>query len=121
MAANYIREGSTAEWTNSGSAVSSGDVVTVGDLLGVAAVDIANGETGTVHISGVFEVACNSADVITQGMKLDWDASASEFVDAIGTAASGDLEDGCVAVTAAPGTVVVVEVVLSPGTGSYTA
>lgn len=121
MAANFIRKGSTVEWTNGGSAVSSGDVVTVGDLLGVAAVDIAGGETGTVHIDGVFEVTCDSADVITQGMKLDWDASASKFVDAIGTAASGDLEDGCVAVTAAGASVTSVEVLLTPGTGSATA
>jgi predicted RecA/RadA family phage recombinase len=118
MAANYKQMGSTVEWTNGGSAVSSGDVVIVGHLVGIAATDIANGETGAVHVEGVFEVPCNSADVITVGMKLDWDASAGEFVDAIGSAATGDNSDGVVATTAAAGGVTVVEVKLCPGNGT---
>jgi predicted RecA/RadA family phage recombinase len=118
MAANYKAIGSTIEWTNGGTAVSSGDVVIVGDLVGIAAVDIANGATGTVHIEGVFEVACNASDTITQGMLLDWDASAGEFVDAIGTAASGDNENGVVAVEDDGGSTVLVK--LLPGNGSTT-
>lgn len=122
MSGNYKHQGKSVPWTNAtGSAVASGDPVAVGDLLGIASVDIAVGETGTVEVEGVFEVACNAADVITQGQKLDWDASASEFVDAIGTAASGDLENGVVATTDAGASVVVVEVKLTPGTGTYTA
>jgi len=116
---NFVQHGSSVEYT-AGANISSGDVVIVGSLVGIAATDIANGATGTVAIEGVFEVACNSADVITQGMTLDWDASASEFVDAIGSAATGDNEDGVVAVTAAGAGVTTVLVKLLPGCGSTT-
>lgn len=119
MAANYKAKGSTVEWTNGGTAVSSGDVVTVGDLVGIAAVDIGAGETGTVHIEGVFEVPCNSADVISVGQTLTWDASADEFVDT-NTPATGDNAGGVVAMTAAGNGVTTVEVKLLPGSGSTT-
>jgi predicted RecA/RadA family phage recombinase len=122
MSGNYIAQGNSLTWTNgTGSDVASGDVVTVGHMIGVASVDIANGASGTVEVEGVFEVPCNSADVIAVGDKLDWDASAGEFVDAIGSAASGDLENGVIAMTAAADTVVLVQVKLVPGAGSYTA
>jgi predicted RecA/RadA family phage recombinase len=119
MAANYKAKGSTIEWTNGGSAVLSGAVVIVGSLVGIAAVDIANGATGTVHIEGVFEVPCNSADVISVGQTLTWDASADEFVDT-NTPATGDNAGGVVATTAADNGVTVVEVKLLPGNGSTT-
>lgn len=121
MAGNYIAPGSTLEYTNTGTAISSGDVVIVGDLVGIAETDIAaTTGVGTVNIEGVYEVACNSADVISVGQILDWDASASEFVDAIGSAASGDNENGVVAVSAAGDGVVLVNVKLLPGNGSTT-
>lgn len=113
---NYVSMGATIEWTNPGSAVVAGAVVVVGHLLGIAVVDIANGETGTVQIAGVFEVPCNAADTITQGMKLDWDASASEFVDNIGSPAAGDHTDGVVAVADKIGATVLVK--LCPGQGT---
>lgn len=113
---NFVSHGSTVEWTNGGSAVSAGDVVIVGDLVGIAVTDIAGGAKGTVQIEGVFEVACNTGDTITQGMKLDWDASASEFVDAIGSAATGDNENGVVAVEDDAGATVLVK--LLPGQGT---
>jgi len=121
MSANYTQKGNTLEYSNTGSAISSGDVVIVGGLVGIAETDIAaTSGAGTVCIEGVFEVACNTADLITQGQVLDWDASASEFVDAIGSAASGDNENGVVAMAAAGSGVVLVEVKLLPGQGSTT-
>jgi len=119
MAANHKAKGSTIEWTNGGSAVVSGAVVIVGGLVGIAAVDIGAGETGTVHITEVFEVPCNSADVISQGQTLTWDASAGEFVDT-NTPAAGDNAGGVVAMTAAGNGVTTVEVQLLPGNGSTT-
>jgi len=115
---NFVQNGSTIEWTNGSTAVSSGDVVIVGDLVGIAAVDIANGATGAVYIEGVYEVACNAADTITQGMTLTWDASASEFVDT-NTPASGDNVGGVVAIEDDRGALVSVK--LLPGSGDTTA
>jgi predicted RecA/RadA family phage recombinase len=116
MAANFKGLGGSIEWTNSGTAVTAGAVVIVGDLVGIAATDIANGAAGTVHIEGEFEVPCNASDTITQGMLLDWDASAGEFVDAIGSAATGDNENGVVATADDAGSTVLVK--LLPGNGS---
>ncbi|MCB0249766.1 MAG: DUF2190 family protein [Anaerolineae bacterium] len=121
MSDNYIAPGNTLEYTNTGTAISSGDVVIVGHLVTIAETDIAaTTGVGTVNIEGVYEVACDSADVITVGMLLDWDASASKFVDAIGSAATGDNENGVVAVSAAGSGVTVVNVKLLPGSGSTT-
>lgn len=120
MSANYKQVGNTLEYSNTGSAISSGDVVIVGGLVGIAETDIAASTgVGTVNIEGVYEVACNTADVITVGQKLTWDASADEFVDT-NTPATGDNAGGVVAMTAAAGSVVLVEVKLLPGSGATT-
>jgi predicted RecA/RadA family phage recombinase len=121
MSANFKAVGNSIQYANIGTAKTSGSVVIVGHLVGIAETDIAaTTGVGTVAVEGVYEVVCDSADVITVGMKLDWDASASKFVDAIGSAASGDNENGVVAVTAAPGGVTAVNVKLCPGVGSTT-
>ena len=118
MSANYKAVGNTLEYTNTGSAIASGAVVIVGALVGIAATDIAaTTGVGTVQIEGVFEVPCNSADVISVGQKLVWDASASEFGDA-NPPAAGDNAGGVVAVTAAGTGVALVEVKLLPGSGA---
>lgn len=113
---NFVSHGATVEWTNGGSAILAGAVVVMGNLIGVALTDIGAGAAGTVQIEGVFELACNAGDTITQGDVLDWDASESEFRDNIGSPASGDHTNGVVAVSdAASG---LVEVKLLPGVGT---
>ena len=51
---NKVSNGSTINYTNSGSAISSGDVVVMGNFCGVAVTDIATGATGAVAIEGVY-------------------------------------------------------------------
>lgn len=101
MATNYVQDGNVIQWTNSGSAVSSGDVVAIGSngdaILGVALVDIANGETGSVQIEGVFDLPKVDAAVIAQGEYVIWDSSAGKFDDNAATPASGDVSDGAIA------------------------
>ena len=91
MAKNYVQDGRVINWTNGGSAVSSGDVVVVGTLLGVALVDIAASETGAVQIEGVFNLPKADAAVIAAGETLTWDVSAGEFDDDQATPATGDI------------------------------
>lgn len=69
----------------------AGQVVRVGNLLGVAPSAIANGATGELNLSGVFSVPKVSAGVIAQGETLTWDASAGAFDDNAATPASGDI------------------------------
>jgi predicted RecA/RadA family phage recombinase len=70
MATNYQQDGNTMDWTNdSGALVVSGQPVAVGSIVGVAHDDIAVGETGVLHTSGVF-VLEKGAEEIAQGQVL---------------------------------------------------
>lgn len=91
MATNYISEGKVWQYTNSGSAISSGDVVVMGNVIGVALVDIANGATGSVAVEGVFDLPKVDAAVIGIGETLTWDVSEGKFDDNAATPATGDI------------------------------
>lgn len=60
-----------------GSAVSAGDMVVMGEVVGHAPRDISANVEGTVQVSGIVEVpkATTSGSAITQGQRLYWDAS----------------------------------------------
>lgn len=120
MATNYQQPGEVIDWTNAtGTAVDSGAVVRVGNILGVALVDIANGASGSVQIQGVFRVPKVSAAVIAQGESLTWDASARAFDDNAATPATGDVTGApAVAFEAAGATVteIAVRFTGTPGT-----
>lgn len=116
MATNYVEEGNVIQWTNGGTAKSSGDVVVIGSngdaLIGIALVDIANGATGSVKLDGVFTVPKVSAAVIAQGEYVIWDASAAAFDDNAATPAAGDVSDGAIAWESAGNTVTSIKVKL---------
>lgn len=88
---NAVQPGKLITWTNGGTAVASGDVVVIGNILGVAAVDIANGASGEVAVDGVFTVPKVSGAVIAQGESLSWDVSAGAFDDNAAVAGTGDV------------------------------
>lgn len=67
--------GDTIQYTNAGAAISSRDVVVVGDIAGVAMSDIGTGETGTLAVEGIYALA--GTGTINQG-------------DAVGVANTGD-------------------------------
>lgn len=94
MATNYVQPGDVIQYT-AGADISSGAVVKIGNILGVALADIANGSTGSVAIRGVFTVPKVSGAVIAQGESLTWDVSAAsgagEFDDNAATPATGDV------------------------------
>lgn len=91
MATNYKQPGKVITWTNGGSAVVSGQVVKIGQILGVALGAIAGSASGEVQIEGVFSVPKVSAAVIAQGEALTWDVSAAAFDDNLATPATGDV------------------------------
>lgn len=74
MAKNYIQPGNVLDYV-AGAAIASGDVVEMDKLVGVAMDDIANGDTGAVAISGVFEVPKNNTQAFAQGALIYWDGS----------------------------------------------
>jgi predicted RecA/RadA family phage recombinase len=101
MATNFVQAGDVIQYT-AGANITSGSVVRIGQILGVALVDIANGATGSVAIKGVFSVPKVSGAVIAAGESLTWDASAGSFDDNAATPASGDVT-GAAAVAVEPG------------------
>lgn len=98
MATNYVQEGKTLNYTASGADISSGDLVVIGTIAGIAKTNIADGETGAVHISGVFSVA-KASGAVTQGAKLYWNSTNSNLT----TTASGNTLVGVAAEAAASG------------------
>jgi predicted RecA/RadA family phage recombinase len=72
MTKKYIQPGEVLDYT-AGANIASGDVVLVGVRVGVALADIANGATGPVQVSGVFELTKLSTDAPVQGALLYWD------------------------------------------------
>lgn len=66
---NFIQPGKTLTLTATG-AVTSGSLVVVGSIVGVAAVDAATGEDYTVDLVGVFELPKVTTDDIGVGDKL---------------------------------------------------
>lgn len=100
---NFVKSGDRLTWTNGGSAVVSGQVVRVGNLLAVACGDIGAGETGELATEGVFTVPKVSGAVIAQGETLTWDASAAAFDDNAATPATGDVTGAAAVATEAAG------------------
>ena len=120
MATNFVQDGNVIDYSNSGSAISSGDLVIMGETLGVALVDIAaTTGTGAVAVTGVYNFAKVSAAVIAQGESLTWDVSAGAFDDSAATPATGDVTGAaCFAAESAGNGVTTIAVKLTgaPGT-----
>ena len=123
---NKVSEGKTLLWTNgTGSDVVSGQCVVVGTLLAVAAVDIADGETGTVELEGVFDLPKVDAAEIAVGETLTWDISAlsgaGAFDDDAAVAAAGDITGACAVALETKGVTsggtIRVKLTGTPGTG----
>lgn len=118
MATNYVNTGEVVTYTNAGSAIASGDVVVIGQQIGIALVDIANGASGSVGIKGRYSVPKVSAAVIAQGESVIYDASASAFDDNAATPATGDVSGCCVAAEAAGNGVTTIDILLNVGVGT---
>lgn len=68
MATNIIGTGEIVQYTNTGTAIAAGDMVLIGNLLGVALTDIAaTTGVGSVQISG-----CVVKDVAKDGSSLNF-------------------------------------------------
>lgn len=73
MKAVFKQDGHYLDYTPD-VAVSAGDVVISGALIGIAVGDIAANATGVISTSGVYEIVKDSG-AITLGAKVYWDAS----------------------------------------------
>lgn len=71
MSTNFIRKGEVLDYTATGEDIYTGSLVIMGSIAGIAKTDIAIGETGAVHITGVYRLP-KASDTITQGTKVYW-------------------------------------------------
>ena len=81
---NFIQPGETITLTAAG-AVTSGSIVVVGSIVGVAAVDAATGDDFAADTEGVFELPKIATDVIAVGDKLYYASATSNLTKTAGT------------------------------------
>ena len=62
MKARYVQRGESIDFTPAAD-VAAGDIVKVGNLVGVAKLDIRAGELGALALCGVYEIATNGSAV----------------------------------------------------------
>ena len=88
----------TAKYT-AGADIAVDDIVVLGIIngkkckVGVARQAIANGATGIVAVSGVFEFPKVTGAVIKAGESVTWDADPGAVEDNVHTQAVGDVEE----------------------------
>lgn len=95
MTAKYWQKGEVLDYKAS-AAVKNGEVVSLETRIGVAGEDIAAGETGHLHVVGVFEMEKATSDV-TMGAALYYSATDKKIT----TTASGNVPAGYAAAPAA--------------------
>lgn len=83
---NFVQEGKTLTLIAPGT-VTSGSLVVVGAIIGVAAFDAASGAEVEVATEGVFTLPKVTTDVVTAGAKLYWDSVAGKLTVTAGTGA----------------------------------
>lgn len=93
MSSTFIQPGNVVEFL-AGANIAAGDVVLVGNVLGVATQDIAKDTSGPVQITGVFVCPKVSGAVIAQGEPVTWDDSAAAFDDKSASPSTGDVTGG---------------------------
>src|SRR4051812_46094329 len=77
---NFVQSGDVMNYTNStGSDIASGDVVQVGNQICIAAVNIADGESGALNTSGVYSVAKVGSQAWAQGDDVFYDHTNKRF------------------------------------------
>ncbi|OSQ39012.1 DUF2190 family protein [Thalassospira mesophila] len=118
---NYIQAGSSLLFVNAtGATIASGSPVVVGSQIGVAAVDIADGESGTVQMCDVFSLPKSAGSAIVQGDAVIFDVAASAFVPSSEAPAEGDIVGACTAWEAAESAATSVVVKINTGVGTVT-
>lgn len=102
MNARYWQRGETLDYTAE-EAVANGQVVSLGNRIGVAGNDIAKGATGALHVTGVYIMDKKASEKITMGAPVYYDAAADEIT----ATEKGNVPAGYAAATAEAGDAIV--------------
>ncbi|AYO30249.1 DUF2190 family protein [Biomaibacter acetigenes] len=86
----YIQKGYIIDFTNStGADIAYGDVVPIGARIGIAAEDIAKDATGSLNVSGVFELPADNTVAFAVGDEVYWDNVGGKLTKTAGTYKAG--------------------------------
>ncbi|MDD5698806.1 MAG: DUF2190 family protein [Victivallaceae bacterium] len=85
MLARYVQRGHSIDYTPEAD-VAAGDVVIIGDLAGIAKLDIKAGALGALALVGVFDIpkATGEGTAIAAGTIVFWDAENSQVTTTAG-------------------------------------
>lgn len=87
---DYIQEGKTIDYINPGAAIAYGAVVNLTTRIAIAGEAIAVGATGSIHTTGVFELAAINNAAFAVGDTLYWDPVALNLTNvAVGNVPAG--------------------------------
>lgn len=74
--AEFWQRGESLDYVNGTQAViNANTIVTIGSRIGVTGCAINPGETGSLHVVGVFEMPKSSTNAINMGTPVYWDGS----------------------------------------------
>lgn len=74
--AEYWQRGEVIDFTNSTETkIDANEIVVFGKRLGVAGTPVEPGETGSLHVFGVFEMPKSSTDAIPEGTSVYFDGN----------------------------------------------
>lgn len=81
----FVQPGEKYDFTVAGTAVTAGQGLKVGALVGVIQNSAAVGERAVLVLVGVFDVAKPGSQAWTVGAKIYWDDTAKNFTTTVGT------------------------------------
>lgn len=72
----FWQRGEAIDYTNaSGSKIEANEIVILGSRIGIAGTEMANGETGSLHVFGVFELPKKASEAISAGVDVYWNGT----------------------------------------------
>lgn len=88
--AEYWQRGETLDYKNTGTAtIEANTVIIFGNHIGVAGTDILPGETGSIHVAGVFEMPKTASGAIDMGTDVYFDGNGITDTEGDGTVIAG--------------------------------
>lgn len=88
--AEFWQRGEALDYINTGTAViEANTVITFGGHIGVAGTDILPGETGSLHVTGVFEMPKTASGAVEMGTEVYFDGNGITDTKGDGTVLAG--------------------------------
>ncbi len=88
--ATYWQRGETLDYINTGTVViEANTVITFGGRIGIAGTDILPGETGSLHVTGVFEMPKTAEGAVGMGTDVYFDGNGITDTKGTGTVMAG--------------------------------